>query len=461
MATDVLRSADRDNSELTTETAARWPEIALYAALFELALFAPLGKVLTNGSPAIQAVADVSLLIGALVVISAGSTHLHLQLIDLVLAGLALLVVIEIANPNVLSAPGALPVVRTYFIGFVWYIIGRVYALRYDKASRRRLLQALLVATLIEAIWALRQAFLPLAIDAALQSYAASSQIVYIVASVGTPRIFGSMSGPFHIGFLTCCGALMAYFTFGRLRWPIVAAMVATLFYSYTRSMWLALILGVVVVILASPTGQSRAIQNLLRGLILVAVVSAVLGTLYADTVAVPGESSDLVTTAQYDLQLREVSWNDYILPTIFDTPLGLGTSSASDQVALSPPTAIYYTSHSQLFKFLLELGWLGGLVYVILIVGSCATFWRLAAGDERPIGLLGLSLTAALVIAGITTPVLDTYPATVPFWIVLGMAVSLTGRRVNGRLKASADRRGLPSTLPGISVRHLSTRGS
>jgi hypothetical protein len=409
----------------TTANFDRW----LMVSLFMLALAAPVAKVFFSGASVAAGVVDALIFFAAVAWTLRQRHRLAPTILDGLVVALVLLAFLQLANPNVIGPLKVLPALRNDVVGAIWYLAARAYSTN-RGASACALLTGLIVPALIEMLYGLRQDILPLDIDARARALAHSSQIVFIVPRVGTPRIFGTLPGPFHLGILACC-ALVFVVVFWR-HWERIVALlisIATLYLTYTRGNWVG---GIA----ASGFLASRAIWVRLAerarfarsdGVRVALIASSVLAVTLAAFVAVGGSrlqtSAVRAITSDTDLSLRLSTWSHDVIPGILSSPQGYGTGAASDQLADRHGTKAYFTSHNQLFKTLLEFGWVGGGVLIgflmLLVIRSVVRLKR-AQGD--PLAVAMLALVIVVVAAGITEPSLDTYPAIIPFWLAAGL---------------------------------------
>jgi hypothetical protein len=397
-------------------------------SLFMLALVAPVAKIFFSGASVVAGVIDALIFFAAVAWTLRQRHRLALTILDGLVGALILLAFLQLANPNVISPLKVLPALRNDVVGAIWYLAARAYSTS-RGASAFALLTGLIVPSLIEMLYGLRQDIFPLEIDARARALAHSSQIVFIVPRVGTPRIFGTLPGPFHLGILACTALVFAV-VFWR-HWKRVLAIlisIATLYLTYTRGNWVGgiatsgFLAGRAIWIRIAErtrfTSPDRTRLVLIASSVLAVMLAAfVVGGSHLQTAAVRALTSDT------DLSLRLSAWRDDVIPGILSSPLGHGTGAASDQLADRHGTKAYFTSHNQLFKTLLEFGWVGGGVLVgfltVLITRSVIRLKR-ARGD--PLAIAMLALVIVVVAAGITEPSLDTYPAIIPFWLAAGL---------------------------------------
>jgi O-antigen ligase len=113
----------------------------------------------------------------------------------------------------------------------------------------------------------------------------------------------------------------------------------------------------------------------------------------------------------------RVFGWYHDVLPAIRQAPVfGHGTGMAKD--GLGP-----YTSHSILFKILLEGGVLLLAIYLLAIVIVTTLLLRnLRQGRPQRVALACL---VGVHVAGLFIPLLDTYPGNLYFWMMLGSGLA------------------------------------
>ncbi|KAF0208971.1 MAG: O-antigen ligase family protein [Actinomycetota bacterium] len=264
-----------------------------------------------------------------------------------------------------------------------------VAAVAVDPARRRMMLWILVIVgsvTVVHGFWQYVNPTVYIGMDG-------------LDTSVAT-RVFATFENPnFYAEFLVLVFAVTLALVFaekGVLRYIAIVLLVAqamALLLTYTRGSWLALALGLGIVVLMI---DARLIWPfVLSGAAIVPFVPGVL-----DRVA---SIFSLEGTASFRLKLWEVAGESIAERPLFGAGLGRFYDAFRATVLSHPEITLGYLSygaHNSYFQLAAEVGILGGIAFAWMVFGSCrmGAFYNMRmAGDMRS-RLVNAALTAGLV---------------------------------------------------------------
>jgi hypothetical protein len=128
------------------------------------------------------------------------------------------------------------------------------------------------------------------------------------------------------------------------------------------------------------------------------------------------------------NLRFRFAFWAEFA-GYIAQRPLvGYGTGAAADGFDhfYEGTGRQNFEPHSIYFKAALELG-LGGLLLMLAILATAGWLALRVARRGELVGLVGVGIVVMFVVAGLTGPMLDAYPANLLFWATLGWCARRT----------------------------------
>lgn len=376
---------------------------------------------------------------------------------DLLFAGFVGLAFVQMFNPNVPGLQAGAEGFRKFAYMGVAFYAGRHMLAAPEVGWLQRLL---LILSGPIALYAIKQFFLPSAIDYRIIDLATADPVTYLMG--GRLRPFATLPGPFHLGlYLVATGLLAVRLLLGRRLRPIwalalvglLALQMTALIMTRTKGNWVAMGAGVLLLALlasGSAAGLLQRARRLAAALALAGLLGAILlGLALSGRFPVLSDALSAVLdplnapTFVYRVQL----WQQEMLPAMSASPLfGWGTSSAGEGLGnlyAGVPGARYFASHNLYFKITLELGAVG-LALFLGLVGLCLwRGWRVArgrvsAGLPAETTQWALAVVVGFLIAGLAAPVLDAYPANYYFWLLLGLLA-----------RAPRDREPAPATEP------------
>jgi O-antigen ligase len=269
-----------------------------------------------------------------------------------------------------------------------------------------------------------------------LDPYAASDRLE---GSIGDPNELAAILVP----ALALVIFSLVVFRAPLARWLLVAygaVFVLALFFTESRGGLVAL--GVTLLAIATLSGSLRA-----RSLGAILIVAAV-GLGYY-TLAAPPETLARVTefsagggTGRLDL------WGIALDMSADHPALGVGAGNfqveepvyATRSITLLRPDLVVDTpkvAHNTYLNVLAELGWVGLVFFLVLVVGPLAHAWRAVRGFERS-GLYESEMLARGIVVGtlgmLAAFVFISAQYEKQLWLLLGLAAALSGIAAQGR---------------------------
>lgn len=366
----------------------------------------------------------------------------------LIIAFMALALV-QVFNPNV---PGALVGLEGYRKTAFTMTGALVVYLSLDSDARRFYVWVV-IGSIPALAWAIRQFFIPLDLEIDIVRSAGTSLISFHSGLV--LRAFAPTAGPFHLGLLAASIAVASVALTGGTGgrgWLLLAALAGfALGLSITRA---NVVGGLIAVAIASlmvyrsvPRAVAAAAPFALAAVIAISVAVGVVPAPVPDsplrspspTPASPGDQTldrveDIVrgVTNPFEdpsLQFRFGYWQSYLKAVAQRPIVGYGTSAAGDGFdrLYEDSAGRNFDPHSLYLKPALELGIPGALIFLALlgaIVYQAARVRRVAP----LVGATALGIVAAVMISGLTGPMLDAYPVNLLFWSTVGWVMKFSG---------------------------------
>ena len=340
-------------------------------------------------------------------------------------AALFLLGILELVNPRGIGLGGALEGFRAFYYPLLGLPIGWYLAGQRDERGANALATAVVVSALIVAFMGVRQVLLPGDFELQIIARSQTGLLPFKVTGTDRLRAFSPLPGPFHFGLLMTIGLvllgvrILARATPGAL--IAACALALALFLNATRLNWLGAMTAAAVLVLLAMNRKTAA-RTLRGALIGSLVVAAGLWFFWDSSVLAPARTiaQELILnpTSNSSFIYRVLGWKYEVLPAIQRAPLaGWGTGSAKDGVGL-------FHSHNVVFKVLLEGGVLGLGLYISTTLAAIAILWK---RRSEPTARAALALIAAVHAAGMFGPILDTNPANLFYWALLGVATRAT----------------------------------
>lgn len=252
----------------------------------------------------------------------------------------------------------------------------------------------------------------------------------------GYVRVFGTVGDAATFGFIEITGALLlCALALSSKGWRVAAliALAAPMLYamvlSYSRGPIVAVVAGLAAMLLLSRNWK-LCLGAVLVGTLCLGALSAGGQAHLLDrvmTAAKPGEDASF--------QVRMGYINDY-LPRIVERPFGSGlwTAGASGLAVTGgepiPGTTIGVPTDNNYFKYGLEMGWIGLVLFIWLILASAVSAARTYAKLERAfpkalaLGLFGVFVCYA--VGALSNDIYVQKPLSEWFYLAIGLAMLL-----------------------------------
>jgi hypothetical protein len=427
----------------------------LHVALLPLALLAPLAGYLI----VIRPEAGFSLIFDVLVALPFAALILRWLVrpgeVDL-FSGTQLLVwaflltaLFQFVNPDGTRFTVTLYGVRRMLVPMLLFFVG--FHLDLSGPDRlRRLARALMITGWIPLVWGLEQyAF---GLTAAEQAYAKTIGSGWIKQEV---RVFATLPGPWAFagyagGLALILFALAVSAPTLRPRLLALAGCglaTAALVVTYVRGCLLGFLAGLLwmlVTLVGHRLGLRRVFVTFVALCAAYAVLALVVGPLILEHVAVDNvvvhrALSIIAPMRDFAVQARLVTWNA-LSATATEYPLGLGLGSTAGVSARFASQLSRGAVHSDntYGGVLLETGWLGGLLFLAIVVrtliagvrGSSSVSTRGDAWVLRG----GVAYLIMMAVASVATPVVFDAGASQLYWLVSGVVAGPARPRAAAR---------------------------
>jgi len=254
--------------------------------------------------------------------------------------------------------------------------------------------------------------------------------------SIGSYRIISTLAGPNQLGIYlgtVLLLAIAAIYNTAKKSEKIIYTILAILFlipiyFTYSRSAWLAILAGLIV--LAAFSLTKKYLLWFLWAL-LAAIALAIL------IVILGAEKSDFIS----NILLRTSTSGDHILRikesllTFIKAPWGLGVGKAG-LVSLRFPENEVLINESWHFQILVELGLVGFLVYVGILVDFFRKLFTkiksITGQYQRTFILAALAILSAMIIHGFFLHTWTDITLVVLVWVIMGIAINISQGEVS-----------------------------
>lgn len=376
--------------------------------------------------------------------------------IGVLLVAYMLLALVQVLNPNVPSPVVGLEGYRKT----AFTMIGALVVYLSVDGDARQFYKWVALGSVPALVWAVRQFFMPLDLEVEIVRSAGTSLISFHSGLV--LRAFAPTAGPFHLGLLATLVAVIGVGLRGRTRgrgWLALIALAGlALGLSVTRANIVAGLIAVAISSLIVHRSLPRAVAVTAPfAAAAVLAISIAVGVIPAPVPDSPLRSPLPTSSAEPEvgvddggldrvedivegvtnpledpsLQFRFGFWQSH-LQAIADQPIaGYGTSSAGDgfdRLYKNSSGSKNFDPHSLYLKPALELGIPGAVIFVVLL--GAIVYYALAVSRLSPlVGAVALGSVAAVMISGITGPMLDAYPVNLLFWSMVGWVMKFSDR--------------------------------
>lgn len=323
----------------------------------------------------------------------------------------------------------------TDFRFFAFYLVVRT--LKWDTVWIKRMLWTIGISTGFAIIWGFILRFAPadLLLHFGYSPYISSYMpnkplpIYHIVEGSNEIRLASTLAGPNQLGsfLLIPFALLLAAFRYCRRFWLVgnkdlcslpflgLIAISIPLFWTYSRSAWLgAAVIIALYLFSILPNLKTRLITIGIGGIVTIAAFGAILFThpaFIADNLLRAGSTSE---HAQLSIEGAKF---------VATHPLGIGLGAAgpvSQRYAVWPDKG--FISENWYLQIFEELGWLGGIIFLILFCGIVWELWKRKADS------IALGASLSLIGIGIAALFLHTWAdasTAIVAWGVAGVAMA------------------------------------
>jgi len=362
--------------------------------------------------------------------------NLRFDVLDYLMGSFFLLALLQMFNPNVPGLRAGIEGFRKFAFMSIAFYAGR-HILKFDDL---KLFQKLILpVSLGIALYGLKQFFYMSEFDYKVLELSTGSPTTYLLG--GWIRPFSILPGPFHLGLYLLITILfiIGYLLHDKRQLPIwilmllvLSIQVASLFVTRTKGNWIALLIGITVLILFQQRG-SRIWPILSIGAFIGLIISNlhwIMPSLTVSEIFLKSVSNVANPIEAPTFQLRLDLWKYTIFPALKLHPLlGYGTSSAGEGLAYlyKGLSASYFYSHNLYLKVCLESGLIGFFLFLAIIGMSIykASVRIIQANDlseaYSSFGIISIAVIGAFLAAGLVAPILDAAPINYYFWLLLG----------------------------------------
>jgi len=365
--------------------------------------------------------------------------NLRFDRLDYLFGVFIALAFLQMFNPNVPSLRAGIEGFRKFTFMSIAFYAGRHILKIEDLQVLRKLM---LPISFVIALYGLKQFFHLSEFDYAMLELSKGSPVTHFGG--GWIRPFSVLPGPFHLGayLLITILFIISYLMHEKKQLPVsililfvLNVQLVSLFVTRTKANWIALLIGMFVLVLFQRRGSK--VWWLVSGFTLISIIISFVywATPYANVSEIFLKS---VTDAANPIeaptfQIRLELWKYIVLPAIKSHPfIGYGTSSAGEGLAYlySGTSSFFFYSHNLFLKIFIEMGFIGFLLFMVIIIISIfkARQFIFQTSDLSNDILNGLRCIIAVVVAilttGFTGPILDAAPVNYYFWLLLGMLV-------------------------------------
>ncbi len=362
--------------------------------------------------------------------------NLRFDTLDYLMGAFWVLALLQMFNPNVPGLRAGIEGFRKFAYMSVTFYAGR-HILELDDL---KLFQKLVlpISTGI-ALYGLKQFFYLSEFDYDFLELATGGSTTYFLG--GWIRPFSILPGPFHLGLYLLITILfiVGYLLNEKRSLPVWILMIfvlsiqlTSLFFTRTKGNWVALVIGMTVLILFQQRGSKiwwvLCVMTFLG--IIIGALQWFMPSTTASEIFLRSLSNAANPIEAPTFQLRLDLWKYKIYPALKHHPLiGYGTSSAGEGLGhlYSGLSSLYFYSHNLLFKVCLELGLVGLFLFLSLIgisiyKGTARVIQAKNLSNEHAgFTVVSIAVVCAFLATGIVAPILDAAPINYYFWLLLG----------------------------------------
>jgi len=259
--------------------------------------------------------------------------------------------------------------------------------------------------------------------------------------SIGSYRIISTLAGPNQLGIYLSVLVLLAVsavLTFKKNQEKILLGIITLIFllpiyFTYSRSAWLALIAGLMTIGIFSLTKKYLVWVVYGLGTVILVIVGLILF----------GKNSSFIQ----NILLRASTSGDHLgrvkesLTTFLKHPFGLGVGKAG-LVSMRFPKHGVLINESWHLQILTELGFLGFLIYVGIIIDYFRNLYKgikeKLTGLSKTFVLGALAILVAVIVHGFFLHTWTDISLVVVVWVIFGIAINISQREINTAIKKS-----------------------
>lgn len=418
--------------------------------VFFVLLIMPFAGVIKEiiGSRYILLLPDIIIIITCFLYLLKKSVYdrkLIIDKLDILVIIFLTLAFIQMFNPNVPDLQTAIEGYRKFAFMSIAYFIGRHIL---PENNLRELISILIIISFITSIYGVKQFYYPSAIDFSIIESSPSHETTFTMG--GHLRAFSTFTGPFHFGSFLVISITLSlvlvvnfknYSKSSTFYWILVIGLAfqfIALFFTRTKSNWIALIISILTLLilkkLLSHKGFLKQFElKITITIFIIALIGLNILNSSSDEIKNVLDDAIFATTniSEAPTFLYRVDlWESFIRDIIKNPVIAYGTSSAGEglQVAYVNTNSTHYSSHSLYLKILIELGIFGLLFFLLIVILSIRQgINSLYYNKNLPLETLiiyysSISLIISFLIGGFTYAVLDAYPINFYIWLFIGI---------------------------------------
>lgn len=248
----------------------------------------------------------------------------------------------------------------------------------------------------------------------------------------GHIRSTSIFSGPFHYGmFCVVIFSIALYlFTKNKKKTYIGAAIVCGLgcYCSITRTNLICLMAVVAIFVLEYVLFGDNRLSKGKKQVIIFSLIVAMFAIIYIGIS--PLNENNVISKMLYStlhankdnrFSTRKITWQEAGKAIISSPIVGWGMGSAGDTLGKYNISSVYVTSHNMFLKLMMELGVLGGALYVAVILGSANKVIKRADYKTRSF-IYGVLF--CVLLNGMVGSTVATFPVMTLYWIIIALAM-------------------------------------
>ena len=257
----------------------------------------------------------------------------------------------------------------------------------------------------------------------------------------GHMRSVSIFSGPFHYGMF--CAFMFAIYVFlfsecrikshRRLYLVLAIFSVAGSVCSITRTSLVCIIicLGIwFLLYLQKKKNTSAVVVKFLTAITLImiatVIVTGVVGLPFANNDSSLGRMLSSLGNLGEDNRFmsRTSTWTEGIQYVIKSPIFGYGMGAAADTMSSYNISNIYLTSHSMYIKMFMEIGVIGGIIYLSIFL-LCAKKIIKKKRNSNAVRVLYISMLSTVLLNGLVGSTIPSFPSMTIYWIITGILLA------------------------------------